>query len=212
MSPGFEKAFDNKTCMKSALLLTILLLAASFVSAQKPAPKPLIEGNAASSVRVLIYEDLQCPDCADFRKMLDAELLPRFKGSVAFEHRDFPLAKHAWARPAAVASRYFEGISPALAVEFRVATMASQPAITPETFNAYLTSFANAHKVDSVKVLAALTDPSLNARVEADYQDGVARGVAKTPTVLVNGEPFVETFAAADIIKSLEREVAAAKK
>src|SRR4051812_10645644 len=119
--------------MKFALFFTSLLMTTTLV-AQNPASKPLVEGNATSPVRVLIYEDLQCPDCADFRKMLDTELLPRFKGTVAFEHRDFPLVKHAWARPAAIASRFFEGISPDLAVEFRKTTMASQSKITPETF------------------------------------------------------------------------------
>jgi protein-disulfide isomerase len=39
----------------------------------------------------------------------------------------------------------------------------------------------------------------------------VARGVARTPTVLVNGEPFIEQFPAADIIKTIEQELAAAK-
>ena len=71
------------------------------------ASERLVEGKAGSDVRVLIYEDLQCSDCAAFRKMLDENLLPRYAGSVAFEHRDFPLAKHAWARKAAVASRHF---------------------------------------------------------------------------------------------------------
>ena len=37
----------------------------------------LVEGKPDSEVRVLIYEDLQCSDCAVFRKMLDEKLLPR---------------------------------------------------------------------------------------------------------------------------------------
>ncbi len=45
----------------------------------------LIEGNAGSSVRVVIYEDLQCPDCASFPRMLDEHLLPRFREKAAFE-------------------------------------------------------------------------------------------------------------------------------
>jgi len=35
------------------------------------AAQRLVEGNASSAARVIVYEDLQCPDCADFRKMLD---------------------------------------------------------------------------------------------------------------------------------------------
>ena len=176
------------------------------------AQKPLIEGNASSLVRVVIFEDLQCPDCADFRAMLDKELLPRFAKTVAFEHRDFPLAKHDWARPAAIAARFFESVSPETAVEFRKVTMAEQAKITAETFQAHVANFAKAHKVDPAKAVAALNDAALASRVEEQYQDGVARGIARTPTVLVNGEPFIEQFPAADIIKSIQQELAAAKK
>jgi protein-disulfide isomerase len=185
--------------MKRALFW---VLAASGVFAQG-----LVEGNSSSSVRVQIWEDLQCPDCADFRVMLDRELLPRFKGTVAFEHRDFPLPKHAWARKAAVAARYFESISAQLAVEFRQVTMANQAKITPENFEIHLTAFAKAHKADPVKAIAALTDKALLERVEADYQYGIARGIARTPTVLVNGEPFIEQFPVADIVKYIETQV-----
>ena len=86
------------------------LLGAAILTAMSafPAAQHLIEGAAQSPVRVVIYEDLQCPDCADFRVMLDEKLLPRYASMVRFEHRDFPLAKHAWARKAAIAARFFE--------------------------------------------------------------------------------------------------------
>lgn len=179
------------------------------MSSQTPVPK-LVEGDPASSVRVLIYEDLQCPDCAAFRKMMDTELLPRFADSVAFEHRDFPLAKHSWARSAAVAACYFSTISPKVAIEFRKATLAAQSSLGD--FEAYLKVFAQAHETGSAEAIAALSDKTLNAAVEASYQQGIAKGIMRTPTVLVNSDPFVETFPAAEIIKSIERELTAAKR
>ena len=45
--------------------------------ARKSTPQRHVEGNAASRIRVIIYEDLQCPDCAVFRQALDATLLDR---------------------------------------------------------------------------------------------------------------------------------------
>jgi protein-disulfide isomerase len=183
-----------------------LLIAAAAIALF--AQSPLVEGNPSSPVRVIIFEDLQCPDCADFRVMLDKELLPRFKDTVAFEHRDFPLAKHAWARKAAIAARFFESVSAEVAVEFRQVTMARQKDLTPENFEFHVANFAKAHKVDSAKALAALNDKTLAGRVEAEFQNGVARGIARTPTVLVNGEAFIEQFPAADIIKCIEQELA----
>jgi protein-disulfide isomerase len=92
------------------------------------AQKPIVEGLAESPVRAIVYEDLQCPDCAAFRRMLDDKLLPAYGGKVAFVHRDFPLAKHAWARRAAIAARFFTDQKPELGLEYRRYTMASQEA------------------------------------------------------------------------------------
>jgi protein-disulfide isomerase len=190
--------------MKHAALL---LATAVSLAAQTPN----VEGNPSSAVRVIIYEDLQCPDCANFRQMMDKDLLPKYKATVAFEHRDFPLPKHNWARRAAIAAKFFETAFPEVVIEFRKNTMAKQALITDETFKTYLSDFAKAHKVDAAKAVAALDDPTLIAEVEKGYREGIARGVAHTPTVLVNGEPFIEVFPVADVIKAIDRELAANK-
>ena len=176
-----------------------------------PATQHLIEGVAQSPVRVVIYEDLQCPDCADFRVMLDEKLLPRYASTVRFEHRDFPLAKHAWARKAAIAARFFEESKPGLGLAYRKYSLTNLREITAANFNDRLSQFAKDHDVDPAKAVASLDDARLAALVEEDYQEGVARGIAHTPTVLVNGRPFVETFAVEDVAKAIDAELAASK-
>lgn len=173
---------------------------------------PLIEGNAKSLVRVVVYEDLACSDCAVFRTMMDEQLLPKFGGDVAFEHRDFPLPKHLWARKAAIAARFFATLKPETAVAFRRETLANLKAITPETFNAHLTAFAKSHGVDPARAIAALDEVWYAKLVEDDYQEGIARGISKTPTVFVNAEAFVETFAAEDISKTIGKELESSKR
>ncbi|MDP8982210.1 MAG: DsbA family protein [Acidobacteriota bacterium] len=185
-------------------LLTAVLLASGIVFAAGR----LIEGDPNSAVRVIIYEDLQCPDCADFRKMLDTQLLPRYATKVAFEHRDFPLAKHAWARRAAVAARYFEEAKPGLGLAWRKYAMANLRQITADTFSGRLAAFAKENAADPAQAVAALDDPRLAALVEKDFQDGIARGIAKTPTVLVNGQPFIETFTFEEIARAIDSELA----
>jgi protein-disulfide isomerase len=175
------------------------------------AERHLMEGAAQSPVRVIIYEDLQCPDCADFRTMLDQKLLPRYSSTVRFEHRDFPLAKHAWARRAAIAARYFEEFRPGLGLAYRQYAMAHLREITAANFNERLSQFARDHGADPAMAEAALGNARLAALVEEDYQEGVARGIARTPTVLVNGRPFIETFAFEDVAQAIEAELAAAK-
>lgn len=163
----------------------------------------LVEGKQDSPVRVVIYEDLQCSDCAEFRAMLDTRLLPEYEAKVAFEHRDFPLPKHKWARPAAIAARYFFNRNAALAVLWRQETMRAQAQITPENFGAHLAAFAKRNGVDPAAVEAALTDATLAEIVQKDYEEGVARGIAHTPTALVNGAPFIETFTFEEIAAAI---------
>jgi protein-disulfide isomerase len=188
------------------LLAAALALIPGIAAAQH-----LSEGAMQSPVRVIVYEDLQCPDCAVFRTMLDEQLLPRYASTVRFEHRDFPLAKHAWARKAAIAARFFEEAKPGLGLAYRKYSMANLRAITADNFNDRLSHFAQDHDVDPVKALAALSDERLAGLVEKDYQEGVARGIAHTPTVLVNGRPFIETFAVEDVAKAIDAELAASK-
>jgi len=191
--------------MKLAVL--ILTAGAALMAQEHP-----MEGNPKSAVRVVAYEDLQCPDCAVYRSMVDAQLLPRYGARVAFEHRDFPLAKHAWARRAAVAARYCDRIRPALGTEFRRYVMAHQKEITAENFDAKAAGWALAHHVETEKLRSAAQDPALLKLVDEDYQEGVARGVARTPTVFVNGEPFIESFTIEEISTSIEAALASVQK
>jgi len=192
--------------------MTRLLLAAMLASMPGlAADSHLMEGVAQSPVRVLIYEDLQCPDCATFRTMLDGQLLPRYASTVRFEHRDFPLAKHAWARKAAIAARFFEDQKPGLGLTYRKYTMGHQSEITADNFDQQLSAFSKQHGLDPAKALTALGNQGLADLVERDYQEGVARGISHTPTILVNGKPFIETFSFEEVEAAIDAELAAAK-
>jgi protein-disulfide isomerase len=171
----------------------------------------LLEGRAGSPVRVTIYEDLACPDCANFRTMMDKQILPKYAERVEFAHRDFPLAKHPWARRAAIAARFFGEKSPELGLEFRRYSLANISVTKVENFNDRLAEFARAHGVKPEEAVAALDDARLAALVEKDFQEGVARGVAKTPTVFVNGNPFIETFTFEEISKGIDEALGAVK-
>jgi protein-disulfide isomerase len=185
--------------MRARLLLTLLASTAGLAAQQ-----PVVEGLSESKVRVLIYEDLQCPDCAEFRRMMDDKLLPRYATRVAFIHRDFPLAKHAWARQAAVAARFFAERKPELGLGYRRQILASIQETTADNFKERLAQFARANGVDPAAAVAALNDARLASLVERDFQDGVARGVVHTPTVFVNGRAFIESISFEDISEALD--------
>lgn len=182
----------------------LLLLAVLLTTPMLDAQSPLTEGKAGSPIRVVVYEDLQCTDCAALRTMMDRTLVPKYADRVAFVHRDFPLAKHAWARPAAIAARFFAEIRPELGLQFRRKVMAAIPDITAASFNDWLSDFARANNLPPDAAVAALKDQRLADLVEKDYRDGVARGVAKTPTVFVDAKPFVERFTSDEVSQAID--------
>ena len=187
----------------------ILKLALALVAASATLlAQGLSEGRSGSPLRVLIYEDLQCPDCAHFRVMMDQQILPKFGDRVEFVHRDFPQAKHAWARRAAIAARFFTEKDPKLGLEFRRYTMANIAQQNPANFNDRLAEFARQHGVPPEDALAAMDNPKYAELVEKDYQDGIARGIIHTPTVLVNGKAFIERFSFEELAKGLDEALA----
>ncbi len=191
--------------MEKWLLMTTVAAATGLLA------EVLIEGKANSRVRVLIFEDLQCGDCADFRRMMDSRILPKYKESVAFLHRDFPLPKHEWARKAAIAARFFESKRASLGLDYRRYMLSNFDSTTVDTFGQKLHDFCRTHGVETAEAQDALTKPEFADRVDRDYRDGETRGVTKTPTVFVNGIPFIEKISFEDISKALDEALASAK-
>ena len=62
--------------------------------------------------------------------------------------------------------------------------------------------------MEPAKLASAWQDKKYADLVEKDFQDGVARGVSKTPTVFVEGVPFVETFSFEQISKAIDEALA----
>jgi protein-disulfide isomerase len=168
----------------------------------------ITEGNPTSPVKVVIYDDLQCGDCQNFRTMLDQKILPRYGDKVAFVHRDFPLGKHDWAREGAIAARWVYEHNPALGITFRRELLSEQDHITPENLKPWVLEFAARYDLDQKGILDSLKDQRLAALVDQDYQAAVARGVKRTPTVYVAGQVFVETIVYDEIARALDQALA----
>lgn len=60
-------------------------------------------GDANAAVKIIIYDDFECPFCADFFKTTD-QIKEEFGDKVAIAFRHFPLSSHPNALPAALAS------------------------------------------------------------------------------------------------------------
>jgi protein-disulfide isomerase len=89
--------------------------------------------------------------------------------------------------------------------------MAASRPPTRANFNTRLADFAKAHDIEPDAAIAALSNAHYAELVEQDYQDGVSRGVVHTPTVFVNGKPFIETFTFEEISKGIDEALAQAR-
>jgi protein-disulfide isomerase len=175
---------------KKLIFIAILALAASFAAAQDKAS--ILKPPKGATVAIVIFEDLECPDCARAAPLVE-EASRTYKIPVV--RHDFPLPMHPWAWDAAILARYFDTHSRVLGNDFRDTVFRHQLEITKDTLRAFAEKYAASHKID----LPFVVDPEgkLAALVTADRDLGKTLELQHTPTLYVvsnkhSGTPFVE--------------------
>jgi protein-disulfide isomerase len=168
-----------------------IVLFTSLVSAQE-AVNPALRPPKGSPLAIVVFEDLQCPQCRR-QAPLVAQAGKTYKIPVV--RHDFPLPMHNWSYQAAVIAHYFDSRSKELGVEFRDYIFEHQPEIFPSNLQQFAEKFAADHKVD----LPFVIDPQgkFAAEVNAERNLGTALRLEHTPTIYVvssnpKGRPFVE--------------------
>src|SRR2546430_3887655 len=88
-----------------SLLVCVLWLAA-FLAAQNESlnSNPALKPPKGAQVAIVVFEDLECPDCARAAPLLE-EAARTY--NIPVVRHDFPLAMHPWAMDAAILARYF---------------------------------------------------------------------------------------------------------
>jgi protein-disulfide isomerase len=175
------------------LLLTVgLVFAAAMCASSQQVVNPALRPPKGAQVAIVVFEDLQCPDCRRAAPLVE-EAARTYKIPVV--RHDFPLPFHNWSYEAAILARYFDTHSKALGNEFRDYIFANQLEVTPQNLRGFADKFAAEHKVE----LPFVVDPDgkLAALVNADKELGKAINLQHTPTLYVvsnkrSGKPFVE--------------------
>lgn len=178
------KAFSKAALVLLSVLTSSVVCFAADASNFKPPP--------GAKVAIVMFEDLQCPDCASaypvVRETANAHKVPVML-------HDFPLPRHNWSFDAAIWARYFDTQSEKLGNDFRGFIYQNQVQINPDTLRQYVDKFAAENKVTVPSKVDS--DGKLRALVEADYVLGQKIGLEHTPTIFVIGKgtvstPFVE--------------------
>src|SRR6201987_1689301 len=188
--------------LKKLAVVTVLLLVASIAAAQDKAA--ILKPPKGASVAIVIFEDLECPDCARAAPLV-AEASRTYKTPLV--RHDFPLPMHPWAYDAAILARYFDTHSKAIGNEFRDTVFRHQLEITKETLRPFAEKFAAAHKVE----LPFVVDPEgkLAKLVEADRELGKQLDLQHTPTLYIvsnkhAGTPFVEVVDRSQLFQQID--------
>jgi len=174
------------------LWLVSFVLTAVLGAVANDAVNPVLRPPKGAEVAIVVFEDLQCPQCRRMAPILE-QASKTYK--IPLVRHDFPLPLHNWSYDAAVMARYFDETSKTLGNEFRDYIFANQLEINPQNLRAYFEKFANEHKVGVPFVI----DPQgkLAAEVNADRDIGKAIKLEHTPTVFVVSSrnpqrPYVE--------------------
>jgi protein-disulfide isomerase len=174
------------------LLYCLLLTLLSLNLASLAGDTSLLRPPKGSKVALIIFEDLQCPDCARAAPLVHEAAK---KYNIPLVQYDFPLPMHNWSFDAAVNARYFDSKSKQLGDEYRLYIFQNQPQITKDNLRGVTERFAEQHKV----TLPFVVDPNgdFAKQVRADFQIGQRVGIDHTPTIYVvsdttRGKPFVE--------------------
>jgi protein-disulfide isomerase len=158
----------------------VMLFAFGLSAPAFAADASLLKPPRGAAVAIVMFEDMQCPDCSKAYPVV-WEAANAHKVPVVLH--DFPLPMHNWAFEAAVWARYFDHISPDVGNEFRKFIYANQIQITRDNLLQWVQKFAGENKT----TVPSEKDPDgkLADLVRADYLLGQRIGVEHTPTIWV---------------------------
>lgn len=180
----------------------------------------LTEAEGADDGKVTIVEflDYQCPACAAYYTNVTKQLEADYAGRITFVTRNFPLDSHPLAQQAARAAEaaalqgFYKEMYHQLYDNYEQWAVNGQQvsddaARATTLFEGYATEIG----LDIAQYKAALTDPSVQERIDADAAAGQKVGVDSTPTFFVNGEKFVpEGDKFSDVADQLREQIDAA--
>lgn len=148
-----------------------------------------VYGNKDAKVVLLEYGDYQCPGCGTAAPILK-QVAEKYKDSVAFVFRNFPLSSiHPNARAAAAAAEA-AGVQGKF-WEMHNRLYENQDAWNTQTGQARTDTFAGyavALGLDKNKFIEDLSSKSITKKIDFDAALGQKAGVTGTPSIYVNGK------------------------
>ncbi|MBI2390027.1 MAG: thioredoxin domain-containing protein [Deltaproteobacteria bacterium] len=173
------------------------------------------KGGAKAKVVVQVFSDFQCPFCRRLSRTSADDstgqtgalerIEKRYGDKIKIVWRDFPLAFHDRAIPAAVLAREAKK-QKGNATFWKVhdELFDSQKSLDDETLKA----IAKRHGIDWAKVEAAMAQNGWKDAIDADLKAGGDAGVTGTPAVFVNGKAILGAQPEEAFVKVIDKALA----
>lgn len=187
---------DRSLRLAASAALVLGACAASYLVARgrhKPyspaAPAYRVLGPADAPVTIVEFSDFQCPACRVAEPPMRS-LLKLYDGKVRLVFKHFPLERmHLWARAGAVAAECAGRQGKFW--EYHHELYDHQEEWPNDKSEERLETYARRVKLDLPAWSACRKDPSADAAVTSDFNDGEHAWVGSTPTFFINGKRFV---------------------
>jgi protein-disulfide isomerase len=159
-----------------------------------------VVGSPSAPLRVVVFTDFECTFCLEAEHTL-AELRRKYGDRLALYYMNYPLPNHLYARPAAAAALC--AAAQGKYSEYHDYLFAHQESLGHADFAAW----AGAAGLDRAAFEACRASGDADHRVDQDIREGIAAGVAATPTFLVNGRLVPNTEALPGIVAEEDAKV-----
>lgn len=152
-------------------------------------------GDENSNIKVEVFSDFQCPACASYYSNTELLLKEQYSDDIEYTYKHFPLRRqHLKAQPVAEASE--AAGRQGKFWEYHDIIYERQDEYTSWDTETYVEYAKEVGVEDLERFEKEVKGQLYRDVVEADYQDGLAKGVTGTPTVFINGNRIEQTYAA----------------
>jgi protein-disulfide isomerase len=172
-----------------------------------------IRGNKDAKVKVVNFDDFECPFCSRLHSTLFPNLFKEYSDRVAFIYKDYPLEDiHPWAVHAAVDANCLGAQNSDAYWEYADYLHANQGTISAQKGrdgqNGELDKLASAqaqkHNLDVPKLQACLKAQD-EKNVRASMKEGDSLGVDATPAMFINGQKLDGAVPEEDVRQALDQ-------
>lgn len=168
-----------------------------------------VQGPADAPAKLEIYGDFQCPACAKASASI-SDLQKEYGQRLRVVFHEFPLAMHAHALEAAMAAEaaglqgHFWEMHDLLYKYQSVWSKMSEP-------QRFFTAYARSLGLNLEKFDADAKSLELKAKIKAEGDAGIGRGVRNTPTIFINGKEVRGGFDEPNLKSEITSAIDAAK-